>query len=217
MYSRRRPVRNQFHLTKSQKRKLYAYFWLGFLAFLLISSTNFLRRVSMEMAMSDAIDAVTLDINETINVRMNSDNVNYSRFVTLETDKEGEVTAITTDMAEINTLSSDMLSDVVGKGDSRTIELSIPLGNLMGSSLLLGRGPDVPLDIIMLTSSRIEFRNDIQSAGINQTKHRIIFDVIVDIDILIPWDIATTQVVTEVIVAETVIVGTVPNTYVTLE
>ncbi len=217
MYYKRRPKKYGFYLNKRQKRKIVVYFWLIFLMVIFTFSVIFLRRVSMEMAMSDAIDAVTIEVNETITARMNTDDVSYERFVTLEKNADGLVTAITTNMAEINILSSQMLSDVVGRADNRVVELSIPLGNLVGSSLLLGRGPEVPLDIIMLTSSRIEFRNDIQSAGINQTKHRIIFDVIVDIDILIPWDIAQTTVVTEVVVAETVIVGTVPNTYISME
>ena len=65
----------------------------------------------------------------------------------------------------------------------------------------------------MLTSSRADFRNDICSAGINQTRHQIILEVRVDIDVLVPWDTLSTQVVSEVLVAETVIVGSVPKLY----
>jgi len=69
------------------------------------------------------------------------------------------------------------------------------------------------VQIIVLTSSRVEFNNSVVTAGINQTKHQINLEVIVDIDVLIPWDTVSTQVVTEVLIADTVIVGQVPDTF----
>jgi sporulation protein YunB len=93
----------------------------------------------------------------------------------------------------------------------------IPLGNLTGISLLMGRGPGVPVEILMLTSSRVAFHNSVVTAGINQTKHQLNLAVIVDIDVLIPWGTESTQVVTEVMIADTVIVGKVPETYLNLQ
>ena len=81
----------------------------------------------------------------------------------------------------------------------------------------MGRGPDVPVQIIVLTSSRVEFNNSIVTAGINQTKHQINLEVIVDIDILIPWESQSAEVVTEVMIADTIIVGKVPETYLNME
>ena len=58
---------------------------------------------------------------------------------------------------------------------------------------------------------------DISDAGINQTNHQINLEVIVDIDILIPWGTESAQVVSEVMIADTVIVGKVPDTYLNLK
>ena len=71
--------------------------------------------------------------------------------------------------------------------------------------------------IIVLTSSRVEFNNSIVTAGINQTKHQINLEVIVDIDILVPWGTESTQVITEVLIADTIVVGRVPDTYLSME
>ena len=71
----------------------------------------------------------------------------------------------------------------MGATENHTLTVKIPAGNLTGVSLLMGRGPDVPVQIIVLTSSRVEFNNSIVTAGINQTKHQINLEVIVDIDI----------------------------------
>ena len=64
---------------------------------------------------------------------------------------------------------------------------------------------------------RPRFSNGIVTAGINQTKHQVNLEVIVDIDVLIPWDTASTQVKTEVLIADTVIVGKVPDTYMNVQ
>ena len=101
--------------------------------------------------------------------------------------------------------------------ENQTITVEIPIGNLTGVSLLMGRGPKVPVQIIVLTPSKVEFSNSIITAGINQTKHQVNLEVIVDIDVLIPWDTASTQVKTEVLIADTVIVGKVPDTYMNVQ
>ena len=87
------------------------------------------------------------------------------------------------------------------------------MGNLLGSTLLLGRGPLVPVEITMLTSSRVDLKNELISAGINQTKHQIKLDVVIDIDVILPWSTVSTRVDSEILVAETVVVGRVPETY----
>ena len=63
----------------------------------------------------------------------------------------------------------------------------------------------------------MEFSNSIVTAGINQTKHQINLNVIVDIDILIPWGTESAQVVTEVLIADTGVVGKVPDTYLNMQ
>ena len=81
----------------------------------------------------------------------------------------------------------------------------------------MGKGPEIPVDIIMLTSSRTDYKNVLETASINQTKHQILLRVIVDVDVLVPWETVSTQVECDVLIAETVIVGTVPDTYFNLE
>ncbi len=104
-----------------------------------------------------------------------------------------------------------------GQADNRVLTVSIPLGNLTGVSLLMGRGPAVPVEILMLTSSSVGFDNSIVTAGINHTKHRILLTVTVDIDVLVPWGTESTQVQSQVLIADTIIVGQVPETFVSLD
>lgn len=191
--------------------KLIFFFVLT--AFFLLYCSHYLRKLATAMALSDANDIITIAVNETIQKKMSEGSFGYDHFVSLEKDNNGNISAITTNMTEINHLSSEILKDVIASADNGTLDVKIPVGNLLGSNLLLGKGPDIPVDIIMLTSSRTEYRNVLEPASINQTKHQILLRVIVEVDVLVPWDTVTTQVECDVLIAETVIVGTVPETY----
>ena len=183
----------------------------------LSAAAMFLKDISSQIAVSDASDIVTVQINKSIAQIMQEGDYDGDYFVTFSKNDRGEVTAISSNMARINALSAQILDRVVGSTDNRTLTVEIPLGNLTGVSLLMGRGPSVPVQIITLTSSRVEFNNSIVTAGINQTKHQINLEVKVDIDILIPWATESAQVVTEVLIADTIVVGQVPETYFNLQ
>ena len=179
----------------------------------LVPSILYFRELSGVMAASDAGDLITAAVNEIVLQTMSDPTLDYDYFVDFERDNDGHVAAIITNMARVNTLSARLLNAVVDASNMGELDLSIPLGNLLGSGMLLGRGPDVPVRVTMLTSSRAVFHNELVSAGINQTKHQVMLELFVDVDVLLPWEVFSTQVVVDVLVAETIIVGSVPNTY----
>ena len=183
----------------------------------LSGAAMFLKDISCQIAVSDASDIVTVQTNNAIAALMAEGDFQSGDFVTFEKNASGEVTAIHSNMAKINLLSTRILDRVVGATENRTLTVYIPAGNLTGVSLLMGRGPSVPVRIIMLTSSRVELGDSVITAGINQTKHQICLNVIVDVDILIPWGTESTQVVTEVMIADTLVVGKVPDTYLNVQ
>lgn len=213
---RRRPMYLDMHLPRiSRKGKLLVIITvvLAILAAVSIKSIAYFRELSRQMVLSDATDLMTLCINDTISRKFAEEDYDYDYFVNLEYGADGSVTAVQTNMARINALSSELLSDIVHAADGGQLSLSIPVGNVLGSSLLLGKGPEIPVDITMLTSSHVDFKNELSDAGINQTKHQIKLDVVVDIDVIMPWQTISTQVVSEILIAETVILGDVPDTY----
>ncbi len=180
-------------------------------------AVSYLRRLTGEMAISDATDMVTLAVNDTVSHIMAEGDYTYDYFVTIEKDINGNVAAISANMSRINAVSAQILSEVVEAAENGILDIRVPIGNLLGSNILMGKGPEVPVEVITLTSSYIDIENEIISTGINQAKHKIILKVDVDIDILIPWDVLTTRVESNVLIAETVIVGKVPETYVDVE
>ena len=173
----------------------------------------FLKDISCRIAVSDACDLVTEQVNAVIAEMMAEGDYDGESFVSFEKNEAGEISAVSSNMARINALSAEILDRVIDATENRMLRVSVPLGNLTGVSLLMGRGPGVPVEIIMMTSSHVEFQNNVVTAGINQTKHQINLEVVVDIDVLIPWDTESARVVTEVMVADVVVVGKVPETY----
>ena len=197
-------------------RALTLFMFFAALCLFLSGASMFLKNISCRIAVSDACDIVTEQVNAVIAQMMAEGDYDGESFVHLEKNDAGEICAVSSDMARINALSSEILDRVVGATENRTLDVRVPLGNLTGVSLLMGRGPGVPVEIIMLTSSHVAFQNKVVTAGINQTKHQINLDVIVDIDILIPWGTESAQVVTEVMIADTLVIGKVPDTYLNL-
>ena len=178
-----------------------------------IAASLYLRSMSRDIAVSDARDAVTLAVNSCVSRMMHENDYGYAYFVTLEKDEDGCITAITANTANINALSSEIMQEIARAADSETLNISIPLGSLLGSNLLMGRGPAIPVQVKMLTSSFVRFDNDLIATGINQSRHVIKLIANVDIDIMIPLSTVSTTVETDILIAETVIIGRVPETY----
>lgn len=169
---------------------------------------------AVELALAAATDEITLAVNETVAHVMGQEDISYQSLVTLEKDSAGNITALVSNVANINMLQARITNAIVERfADSDLTQVSIPLGNLIGGTLFSGRGPRIPLRILSITNVTASFRNEFTSAGINQTRHQIILDVEVTLEILLGGKAGTDSVLTEISVAETVIVGAVPDAY----
>ena len=205
------------HNARSYKRKIIICLIVAIAIAITIASSVLVSDLASKMAVSDATDIVTKTVNDSINEVIGGDIYGFDYFVDLEKDANGGVSAIKSNMAHVNKLSTDILNSVIASTDNGVINIKIPAGNLTGLNILLNKGPDIKAEIIMLTSSRVDFRNEVTACGINQAKYQLVLEVTIDIDILVPWGTQSASTVTEVIVADTVIVGKVPNTYMNME
>ena len=118
----------------------------------------FLKDLSTQIAVSDASDIVISQVNTSIAEIMKDEDYTGDYFVNFE---KTDISAISSNMARINALSAKILDTVINVTENQTITVEIPIGNLTGVSLLMGRGPKVPVQIIVLTSSKVEFSNSI--------------------------------------------------------
>ena len=140
--------------------------------------------------------------------------IQYDRIVYFEKDLDGRITALKTNMSEVNRLKTDILNiinDEILALD--TSEIGIPLGSLFFPELFSGKGPAIPVHILAIRNSDAGFTSDFSQAGINQTLHQLTMQVSVDVAVLVLGKTSSFTITSEVVVAETVIVGAVPDTY----
>lgn len=184
--------------------------------FLMFASITLLRArpLIIQVAKTETHDLILETMNDAIESEINSGDMDYDKLVSLDRDSEGNITALVTNMALINTLktkiSNTVIDDVQGMSNTR---ISVPIGDAFGGMLFYGRGPGIPVKIQSITKVDAEFSNSFTDAGVNQTRHRIMLTVTAEIGLLIPGCSATENVSTQVAVAETVIVGAVPSIY----
>ena len=93
-------------------------------------------------------------------------------------------------------------------------DVEIPIGSITKSHFMSGRGPKIPIRLLITGSPKMEIDNKFESAGINQTKHKISIITTVEIEVILPYDNVKTTVSSETMLFETVIVGKIPNVYV---
>ena len=183
------------------------------LTVLFIAATQ-MRPLLESMATTRVSNTVTRIVSEAVYEAIEKGELQYDGLVSFEKDTEGHITAVQSNMAAFNRLQSQILDLILGRIDQVSArELSIPVGSLTGSPLLAGRGPRISVRMESVGSSSARFENQFESAGINQTKHRIVLRIDVYVSILLPGYSTVTQVTNEITVAETVIVGEVPGTY----
>ncbi len=174
--------------------------------------------LTKELAQAKISDAASNVINRAVNQQIQQGDIRYEDMVELQRDNSGAITALTTNMQEMNRLKTQLLEllddDIYSIEDD---EISIPMGNLTGIQLLSGRGPSIPVKIVAVSSSDATFRGEFTDAGINQTIHRIMMEVSLDLIVLLPSGTVTDRVSSQVCVAETVLLGPVPETYAYLD
>ena len=166
------------------------------------------------LAETQVINSTSDLINDAIDRQIETGNIQYDRIVYFEKDLNGRITALKTNMSEVNRLKTDILNlinDEILALD--TTDLGIPLGSLFLPELLSGKGPGIPVHILSIRNSDASFSSHFSEAGINQTLQQLIMEVSVDVAVLVLGDTNSFTVSSQVVVAETIIVGDVPQTF----
>lgn len=146
-----------------------------------------------------------------------SNGLTYDQLFEVLKDEEGKISMIKANSPTINQVARQIANLAQENLDSLgTQEIQISVGTFTGLILLMGFGPNVTIKITPIGTANCDFVSYFQSAGINQTLHKIYIDVYADVIIVTPIDEPTIQVKAEVLVCENLIVGEIPNTYLSL-
>lgn len=208
----RRPPR----MIRSRARRLLACLLVLFVLFgaLVLWADAKVRPLVGQIAKSKVHMLATQMINDAVSEYIAAQGLQYGDFIYFEKDVSGRITALKTDMSKVNAFKSSVLSSINNRlGTLSTTEISIPLGNIINGELFSGRGPGIPVRLVPYGVVNATFHNSFIEAGINQTRHQILMDVSVNIGVLLPGNTWETTVHVQVAIAETLIVGTVPDTY----
>lgn len=194
--------------------KVFCFFISVALLALAVVATSHLRALLGNLAVTRVTNMVGQVVTAAVSDTLANGEISYSNLITLEKGDGGSITALHSNMAEFNRLQSGITQDVLNRlGQVSDTDLVIPVGTLTGSALLVGRGPSVRVKMQSVGSCSAHFENQFDQAGINQTTHRILLCVDVSMSILLPGFRTSTQVSNSFSVAETVIVGAVPDSY----
>ena len=197
-------------------RKIFriAVFLLILMTVLFFVLRSSYREVISELAETQVRNTTSDLTNDAIAKQIAAGTIAYDRIVYFEKNLDGRITALKTNIGEVNRLKTDILNiinDEILALD--TMDIGIPLGSLFFPEFFSGRGPSIPVHILSIRNSDANFTSHFSQAGINQVLHQLIMEVSMDVAVLVLGQSSRFTVTSEVVVAETVIVGDVPDTY----
>ena len=208
------PIKKHKRRVRGKRRLFTALFFLAFAAVLLFFYfQRNVTRVLISISEATMRASTTIAVNDAVYYTL-SDEMRYEDLVKIERDSTGNIVAVASNPLKINKIARDTAS--ISQSNLKNLSLNgipVPLGALTGIEAFAGLGPSIHFRIIPVSSVSCGFSSKFESVGINQTKHSIYLNVIADISIVMPSRTENFAVVTDVLVGESVIVGSVPDAY----
>lgn len=145
-------------------------------------------------------------------------NYKYEDLITIHRDKDNNITMIQSNITPINYIISDVGEKIQKRiNETEKEKIHINLGSFLGSKLLSGIGPNIPISLSLVGNVETDLRSEFKSQGINQTIHRIYLQVDCKINILTPYQVTEEKISNQVLIAENIIVGKIPDAFYNLQ
>lgn len=200
------------------KLKVYIviYVVLIFLS-ILIYYINLLISPAVITASDAETRAKVTEIINSVILNEYSAQFNYDDVVHVEKDKDGNIVMIKADTLKMNKIACDVALESQNQlKNIGEVGLKLPLGYILKNNLLAFFGPDITVKMKPVGYIETKYLSDFESAGINQTRHKIYVQVKTNMRIIIPFNSKDIEVKNEVPISETIIVGKVPETAINL-
>lgn len=180
------------------------------LAGLMISTLEHrLRPLVTTIAQAQATNLLSHTMGDSISAQ----NIDYSQFITIKQNNQGEITALTTNMTAMNQMRGQLVAGVLQSLEDVDVSIiEIPIGSLFEFELLWATGPTIKARSMTVGTISAQFHSEFAQAGINQTIHRIHLEISAPIQLMLAGDTLETTVESQICLSETVIVGSVPDT-----
>lgn len=197
------------------KRKLFIIMF----AVLLILTALVIRfsryyTLAFDMYTEKGVSAeIASEINKIITHEINTYNMQYDEIARIKCADDGTIISIGIDSAKINSFVLKIENEILTNINSASKEFGIPLGNMTGLKVLSGKGPKINVEILPVSNVMHDIESQMISGGINQTLHRISVEFNTEFICIAPFQKTTETIKTKIVIAETVIVGKIPDVF----
>lgn len=200
-----------------KKKFTLSYFviFTVFIVFLVFIITDAqLRPLMKKYAEYNGRLAATKIISTSVYNALNDEDFTYETLVKVTKNNTGYVSSIETNMAVINRLQATITYNI--NNDFKNLEkeqITVSTGTLSGINFMNGRGPDVTFMLEPVGYVDSKLVSKFTPAGVNQTQHQIILEVSGKVSAIMPGFKTDFDVVMNYLIAETVVVGDIPESY----
>lgn len=156
-------------------------------------------------------------ISKSVSDVLNSNNISYDKLSAVTQNTDGSISSVQTNVVEVNKLQAELtykINQEIGKLSENQIKLDT--GTLSGLNFLYGRGPELTFKLKPIGYVKSDIYSKFSSAGVNQTLHQLIFKVSGKTSVIIPGNHCDIDIGMDIIVAETIIVGKIPDSYINI-
>lgn len=187
-------------------------FIISFTVFLNAVFFTYIRPVITGVMGNRLNQIAVYEINKAVSKSL--ENISYDDIMLTKYTDAGYVTSISLNSVNVNKIKSDLVLDINKRIESVSKDkVNIPLGSLIGNEFLTGLGPNIPAYVAPYGFVNIDFKDEFVSVGINQVKHVVYLNIRADMSMIMTGISCKKHVETDVLVAQTVISGEVPDFY----
>ena len=173
-----------------------------------------LTRVVLTLASAKAEVLAVQDLNQAAEALI-AEGVSYDSLVHVTLGEDGSVRLLQANTAGMNSLASRASLTAQARLEALQDQtVSVPLGSALGITLLAGTGPRIRVHMLPVGAVVTAYETEFTSAGINQTRHRVLLTMRAQVQLVLPTGASGVEAVTQVAVAESIIVGQVPDSFV---
>ncbi len=159
------------------------------------------------------VKAKAVDTISEVSMNVFSSEFKYDDVIKIDKDLEGNINLIRADTIKLNKLSSEIAlqcNDELRKMGN--IGIDVPMGWITERSVFYDLGPEINIKIQPIGNINIDYDSKFESAGINQTRHKIYLNVRAMVRVIVPLHSQDVEVTCDIPVAETIVVGKIPET-----
>lgn len=202
---------------KNKALAVFIVFLIIFIAGYYIFSVRLMPLIKT-IAVNNAKVIATETINKAAGKVLEEEQIDYDKLMTIEKDSNGSIIAVKANTLKIDQLKYKITNEAIREINSiDPDQLSVPIGTVIGGQLLSGKGPRVKVRIEPIGNVETQIINEFTSTGINQTRQQVMLSVTASITIIVSTYSVTTDVTSNFTLADTVIVGNVPDSYMVVD